>query len=112
MTVKLKDGTEITPIMVGDRCLIREDNREEVKKSAGGIVFPDQAQRKLTQVASGIVLAVGPGAHWGPTGERIDTEIQIGSQVWFPENVGSEVYLGGETLHVIRERDLLLMIER
>ncbi|HEX7036302.1 MAG TPA: co-chaperone GroES [Pseudomonadales bacterium] len=88
-----------------DRVLIRRV--EEESRSAGGIVIPDNAKEKPQR---GEVLAVGPGEPL-ETGQVRALAVKVGDSVLFGKYAGSEVKLDGEELVVLRESDILAVIE-
>lgn len=88
-----------------DRVLIRRVDEES--RSAGGIVIPDNAKEKPQR---GEVLAVGPGEPL-ETGQVRALAVKVGDSVLFGKYAGSEVKLDGEELVVLRESDILAVIE-
>ena len=76
--------------------------------SAGGIVIPDSASKKPNQ---GEVIAIGPGALL-EGGERRPPDVKPGDRVLFRDYSPSEVKIDGEELLVIRENDILGVIEQ
>ena len=89
-----------------DRVLIRRVEPEE--KTAGGIIIPDTAQGKPME---GEVIAVGPGAR-GVDGRLGPTELKAGDRVIFGKWSGSEVKLDGEELIIMKESDIMGVIEQ
>ena len=87
-----------------DRVLVRRV--EEESRSAGGIVIPDNAKEKPQR---GEVLATGPGEAL-ETGQVRALAVQAGDSVLFGKYAGSEVTLDGEDLVVLRESDILAII--
>jgi chaperonin GroES len=90
---------------VGDRVVVRPAQREEVTRS--GIVIPDTAKEKPQE---GVVLAVGSGKLLD-TGQRVALELKEGDRVLFAKYGGTEFKLDGEDLLVLRESDILAVIE-
>ncbi|MEE4299022.1 MAG: co-chaperone GroES [Pseudomonadales bacterium] len=88
-----------------DRVVVRRIEAES--RSAGGIVIPDSASEKPDQ---GEVVAVGPGAHLEDGSVR-PVVVQPGDRVLFGKYAGSEVKLNGEELLVIKESEILAVIE-
>jgi chaperonin GroES len=80
---------------------------EEERLSAGGIVIPDSATEKPVQ---GEVLAVGNGKKLD-NGEVRPVDVKVGDRVLFGKYSGTEVKLGGEELLVMREEDIMGVIE-
>jgi chaperonin GroES len=90
---------------LGDRVVVRR--LAEDQKSPGGIIIPDTAQEKPQE---GEVIAVGPGA-WNDTGKRVVPEVKAGEFVLFGKWSGSEVKIDGEELLIMKESDLLGVLE-
>jgi chaperonin GroES len=88
-----------------DRVIVRR--QEEVRTSAGGIVIPDSATEKPAQ---GEVLAVGNGKILD-NGEVRALEVKVGDIVMFGKFSGSEVKVNGEDLLVMREEDIMGVVE-
>jgi chaperonin GroES len=80
---------------------------EEDAKTAGGIIIPDAAKEKPQQ---GEVIAVGPGAR-DERGMVIALEVKIGDRVLFGKWSGSEVKIDGEELLIMKESDILGILE-
>ena len=89
-----------------DRVLIRRVESEE--KSAGGIIIPDTAKEKPME---GEVVAAGPGAR-GEDGKLQPLELKAGDRVLFGKWSGTEVKLEGEELIIMKESDIMGVIER
>ena len=89
-----------------DRVLIRRVESEE--KTAGGIIIPDTAQEKPME---GEVLAVGPGAR-SEDGAIHALDVKAGDRVLFGKWSGTEVKLDGEELIIMKESDVMGVIER
>ena len=90
---------------VRDRVLIRAIEREE--KTAGGIILPETAKEKPME---GEVIAVGPGAR-GKDGALRPMELRAGDHVIFGKWSGTEIKLDGEELIVMKESDIIGVIE-
>ena len=88
-----------------DRVVIRRLDEEAV--SAGGIYIPDTAKEKPDQ---GEVLAVGEGK-FDDTGKRIPMEIKAGQRVLFGKYAGTSIKIDSEELVVMREDDILAIVE-
>ncbi|HEY4732492.1 MAG TPA: co-chaperone GroES [Gammaproteobacteria bacterium] len=88
-----------------DRAVIRR--MEEERKSAGGIVIPDTATEKPVR---GEVVAVGKGKIL-ESGEIRPLDIRVGDKVLFGKYAGTEVRLNGEELLVMREDDIMAIVE-
>ena len=90
---------------LGDRIVVRR--LEEETKTAGGIYIPDSATEKPSE---GEVVAVGNG-RVGNNGELIAMEVKTGDKVIFGKYSGSEVKVADETLLIMREEDVLGVVE-
>ena len=88
-----------------DRVLIKR--LEETTKTAGGIIIPDTAKEKPSE---GLVEAVGPGAI-GTDGKIIPMTVKVGDKVLFGKWSGSEVKLNGEERLLVKEAEILGVIE-
>ena len=88
-----------------DRVLIRRVAEEE--KTAGGIIIPDTAKEKPME---GEVVAVGPGAR-SEDGKVHPLDVRAGDRVLFGKWSGTEIKLDGEELIIMKESDLMGIIE-
>ena len=80
---------------------------EEETKTAGGIIIPDTAKEKPQQ---GEIIAVGPGAR-DEQGKVIPLDVKAGDRVLFGKWSGTEVKLDGEELLIMKESDILGVLE-
>jgi chaperonin GroES len=90
---------------LGDRVLVRRVEEEE--KTRGGIIIPDTAKEKPQE---GEVIAVGPGAR-DETGKVQPLDVAVGDRILFGKWSGTEVKLGGEDLLIMKESDILGVLE-
>jgi chaperonin GroES len=88
-----------------DRVLIRRVEQEA--KTTGGIIIPDTAQEKPME---GDVIAVGPGAR-GEDGKVHPLDVKAGDRVLFGKWSGTEVRLDGEELMIMKESDIMGLVE-
>jgi chaperonin GroES len=88
-----------------DRILVKRVEEEE--KTQGGIIIPDTAKEKPQQ---GIVVAAGPGKT-GEDGKVRPLDVKKGDKVLFGKYSGSEVNLDGEEHLIIREEDILGIVQ-
>ena len=88
-----------------DRILV--DRVEEEEKTAGGIIIPDTAKEKPIQ---GKVIAVGKGK-LNENGEVVAPDIKNGDRILFSKYAGTEVKIDGKEHLIIREDDVLGVIE-
>ena len=89
-----------------DRVVIRRVEAEE--KTTGGIIIPDTAKEKPME---GEVVAVGPGAR-GEDGKIQPLDVKAGDRVLFGKWSGTEVKLDGEDLIIMKEADIMGVIEQ
>lgn len=80
---------------------------EEEKKTAGGLIIPDTVKEKPSQ---GVVIAVGPGGR-DDEGKPVTMTLKEGDRVLFGKWSGTEIKLNGEDLLIMREADVLGVIE-
>jgi len=90
---------------LGDRILVRRIKEEE--RTKGGIIIPDTAKEKPQE---GKVVAVGKGKY-GDNGKLIPIEVKAGDKILFGKYSGSEFKHEGEDLLILREDDILGIIE-
>ena len=88
-----------------DRVVIRRV--EEEAKTKGGIIIPDTAKEKTQE---GEVLAVGPGAR-DENGKRVELDVKVGDRILFGKWSGSEVRIDGQDLLIMKESDIMGVIE-
>ena len=88
-----------------DRILVRRIEAEE--KTAGGIIIPDTAKEKPLE---GEVIAVGAGAR-DEAGKLIPLDVKVGDRILFGKWSGTEVRLNGEDLLIMKESDVMGVIE-
>ena len=89
-----------------DRVVVRRIDADE--KTAGGIIIPDTAKEKPQE---GEVVAVGPGGR-NEKGELVPLDLKAGDRVLFGKWSGTEVKLDGEDLLIMKESDILGVIEK
>jgi chaperonin GroES len=97
MSLKLKP--------LGDRLVVKPLEQEEV--TASGIVLPETAKEKPQK---GEVLSAGPGGR-DDDGKRIPMDVSVGDKVLFAKYAGTEFKVEGEKLLILRESDVLAIIE-
>ncbi|MDA1132940.1 MAG: co-chaperone GroES [Proteobacteria bacterium] len=88
-----------------DRVLVRRIEEEE--KTKGGIIIPDTAKEKPSE---GKVIAVGPGARTDD-GKIQPPDVKKGNRVLFGKWAGTEVRVEGEDLLIMKESDIMGIIE-
>jgi chaperonin GroES len=90
---------------LGDRVLVRRVEEEE--KTKGGIIIPDTAKEKPQE---GEVIAVGPGAR-DDSGKIQPLDVKQGDRILFGKWSGTEIKLEGEDLLIMKESDVLGVLE-
>ncbi len=90
---------------LGDRVVVEPIEQEEM--TASGIVLPETAKEKPQK---GTVIAVGPGAR-DEAGKRIAMDVNTGDTVLFAKYAGTEFKVDGKKLLILKESDLLAIVE-
>ncbi len=90
-----------------DRVVVRPVEEGE-EKTPSGIIIPDTAKEKPTE---GEVVAVGEG-RLSEKGELIPLKVKVGDRVIYSKYAGNEIVLNGEDLIILREDDILAIIEQ
>tara|TARA_R110002020_G_scaffold10965_17_gene41731 strand:+ start:1995 stop:2285 length:291 start_codon:yes stop_codon:yes gene_type:complete len=88
-----------------DRVVVRRLDGEE--KTKGGIIIPDTAKEKPSE---GVIVAVGPGAR-DDNGTRVVPDVKAGDRVLFGKWSGTEVKVDGEELLIMKESDIMGIVE-
>jgi len=88
-----------------DRIVVRRVDAEE--KTKGGIIIPDTAKEKPQE---GEVIAVGPGGR-DDSGKLIPLDVKVGDRILFGKWSGNEIKLDGEELLIMKESDIMGIIE-
>lgn len=91
-------------VPLGDKVVLRQLEAEETTKS--GIVLPGQAQEKPQQAE---VIAVGPGGV--VDGKEVTMQVKEGDKVIYSKYAGTEVKLDGEEYIVVRQNDIVAIVE-
>ena len=89
-----------------DRVVVKRIDAEE--KTAGGIIIPDTAKEKPQE---GEVVALGPGAR-NERGELVPLDLKVGDRILFGKWSGTEVKIDGEDLLIMKESDILGVIDK
>ena len=90
---------------LADRLVVEPLEQEEV--TAGGIILPETAKEKPQQ---GKVVAAGPGRN-DDEGKRVAMEVKVGDTVLYAKYSGTEVKMGGKKMLILRESDVLAVVE-
>jgi len=90
---------------LGGRVIVEPIEQEEM--TAGGIILPETAKEKPQE---GKILAAGPGER-DDEGKRIAMEVKVGDKVLYAKYSGTEVKVDGKKLLILRESDILAIVE-
>ncbi len=90
---------------LGDRLVVEPKEREQTTPS--GLVLPETAAEKPQE---GEILAVGPGRR-DDNGERIALDVKVGDRVLYAKYGGTEVKVDGKKLLILKESDVLAIVE-
>ncbi|PHY13803.1 co-chaperone GroES [Caulobacter sp. B11] len=90
---------------LGDRVLVKRV--EEEQKTKGGIIIPDTAKEKPQE---GEVVAVGPGGR-NDKGDIVPLDVKAGDRILFGKWSGTEVKVDGQDLLIMKESDVLGIVE-
>lgn len=99
--------TKINLQPLGDRVLVKPEEVED-KKSPGGIIIPDTAQKEKPE--RGRVVAVGPGKR-GDGGELIPVSVKVGDTVMFSKYGYDEIKIDEEEYYIVSESNILGVIK-
>ena len=91
-------------VPLGDKIVLKQCEAEETTKS--GIVLPGQAQEKPQQAE---VIAVGPGGM--VDGKEVTMHVKVGDKVIYSKYAGNEVKLGDEEYMIVKQNDILAIVE-
>ena len=101
MAAKTASAQKVAPL--ADRVVVKA--MEESEQMRGGLYIPDTAKEKPQQ---GEVIAVGPGRT--EDGKRVPMEVKAGDKVLYGKYSGTEVSIDGEQLLILRESDILAIV--
>ncbi len=96
-----KSAAKVAPL--ADRVVVKP--LEEAEQMRGGLYIPDTAKEKPQQ---GAVVAVGPGRF--EKDQRVPMEVKVGDKVLYGKYSGTEVTIDGESLLILRESDVLAVL--
>jgi chaperonin GroES len=101
--IKMASKLKLKPL--GGRVIVEPIEQEEM--TAGGIILPETAKEKPQE---GKILAAGPGER-DEDGNRIAMEVKVGDKVLYAKYSGTEVKVDGKKLLILRESDILAVVE-
>jgi chaperonin GroES len=96
-------GKKLKPL--GDRLVIKPKEQEQT--TASGLVLPETAKEKPQQ---GSVIAIGPGRR-DDDGKRIEMDVAVDDIVLYAKYSGTEIKIEGEKLLILKESDVLAIVE-
>lgn len=96
-------STNLKPL--GDRVVVRPTEQEQT--TASGLVLPETAKEKPQQ---GSIIAAGPGRR-DDDGKRIALDVQVGDSVLYAKYAGTEIKINNEKLLILKESDILAIVE-
>jgi chaperonin GroES len=102
-TKKTKSKVNLQPL--GDRVVVRREESDQV--TAGGLVLPDSAKGRPTR---GVVISVGDGK-LNKNGSRTPLQVKVNDRVLFTSYGPDEIKIGDEELLLMREDDILAVID-
>ena len=102
MTTKLSTSTKVAPL--ADRLVLK--TLDEAGPMRGGLYIPDTAKEKPQQ---GEIIAVGPGRF--EKDKRVPMDVKVGDKVLYGKYSGTEVTIDGEQLLILRESDVLAVVD-
>jgi chaperonin GroES len=92
---------------LGDRVIVEPVEKDEETFAGGALVLPETAKEKPQQ---GIILAVGPGKK-DDDGDRVPMDVEQGQRVLYAKYAGTEVKIDGKKLLILRESDILAIVQ-
>src|SRR4030095_16568533 len=101
--IKMASKMKLKPL--GGRVIVEPIEQEEM--TAGGIILPETAKEKPQE---GKILAAGPGDR-DEDGKRIAMDVKVGDRVLYAKYSGTEVKMDGKKLLILRESDILAVLE-
>jgi chaperonin GroES len=92
---------------LGDRVIVEPIEKDEETFAGGALVLPETAKEKPQQ---GIVLAAGPGKK-DDDGDRVPMDVEEGQRVLYAKYAGTEIKIDGKKLLILKETDILAIVE-
>ena len=92
---------------LGDRVIVEPIEKDEETFAGGALVLPETAKEKPQQ---GLILAAGPGQK-DDDGDRIPMDVEEGQRVLYAKYAGTEVKIDGKKLLILKESDILAIVE-
>ena len=105
-TIQRREAFHMALRPLGDRIIVQATEAEE--KTAGGIILPDAAKEKPTK---GRVISVGPGKLLD-NGKTVPMEVKKGDEIYYGRYGGTEVKVGSEEYVILRQDDVLAVVEK
>ncbi len=101
------EATKLNLRPLADRVVVETLEEEEQTFAGGKLVLPETAKEKPQK---GVVLAAGPG-RLDDDGKRVVMDVKVGDQVLYAKYAGTEVKLDGRKLLILKESDILAIVE-
>jgi chaperonin GroES len=92
---------------LGDRLIVEPIEKDEETFAGGALVLPETAKEKPQQ---GVVLAAGPGKK-DDDGDRVPMDVEEGQRVLYAKYAGTEIKIDGKKLLILKESDILAIVE-
>jgi chaperonin GroES len=92
---------------LGDRVIVQPIEKEEETFAGGALVLPETAKEKPQQ---GMIIASGPGKR-DEDGERVAMDVEEGQRVLYAKYAGTEIKIDGQKLLILKESDILAIVE-
>ena len=92
---------------LGDRLIVEPIEKDEETFAGGALVLPETAKEKPQQ---GMVLAAGPGKK-DDDGNRVPMDVEEGQRVLYAKYAGTEIKIDGNKLLILKETDVLAIVE-
>ena len=93
---------------LGDRVIVEPIEKDQETFAGGALVLPETAKEKPQQ---GLILAAGPGQK-DDDGDRIPMDVEEGQRVLYAKYAGTEIKIDGKKLLILKETDILAIVEK
>ena len=101
------EATKLNLRPLADRVVIESVEEEESTFAGGKLVLPETAKEKPQK---GVILAIGPG-RLDDDGKRTQMDVKVGDQVLYAKYAGTEIKIEGRKLLILKESDILAVVE-
>ncbi|MCL4507193.1 MAG: co-chaperone GroES [Chloroflexi bacterium] len=107
MAKKAEEVAKLNLRPLADRVVIESVEEDEQTFAGGKLVLPETAKEKPQK---GLILAIGPG-RTDDDGKRLPMDVKVGDQVLYAKYAGTEVKIDGRKLLILKESDILAVVE-